>query len=195
MARPRYEVFAKSGRQRIAHVNAQRTDLKPDPKLGELGAAMGKGHILPAPVLPLGRFDTFILPTPMARGIEHFPLKAVIYDASGEAAGEHRFGNLPRDHASLLDVSALLADKGKELPSGYGHVELAYDFEAGREADGWMHGLFRYRELHQRPRRRKLVRQPHVQLGAGLQERAAKLFGARAGADHAAIPSHRPEAL
>ena len=82
----------------------------------------------------------------MARGIEHFPLKAVIYDANGEAAGEHRFGNLPRDHASLLDVSALLADKGKELPSGYGHVELTYDFEAGREADGWMHGLFRYRD-------------------------------------------------
>ncbi len=146
VVRPRYEAFAKSGRQRIAHVNVERTDLKPDPKLGELGAAMGKGHILPAPVLPLGRFDTFVLPTPMARGIEHFPLKAVIYDANGEAAGEHRFGNLPRDHASLLDVSALLAEKGKELSSGYGHVELTYDFEAGREADGWMHGLFRYRD-------------------------------------------------
>lgn len=168
MVRPRYEVFAKSGRQRIAHVNVERTDLKPDPKLGELGAAMGKGHILPAPVLPLGRFDTFVLPTPMARGIEHFPLKAVIYDASGEAAGEHRFGNLPRDHASLLDVSALLADKGKELPSGYGHVELTYDFKGrpgSRRLDARPVPL---PGPDQRPRRRKLVRQPHVQLGAGL---------------------------
>ncbi len=146
VVRPRYEVFAKTGRRRIAHVNVERIDLKPDPKLGELAAAMGKGHILPAPVLPLGRFDSFILPTPMARGIEHFPVKATIYDASGAGVAEHRFGNLPRDHASLLDVSAVLAEKGGALPSGYGHVELTYDFEAGREADGWMHALFRYRD-------------------------------------------------
>jgi hypothetical protein len=146
VVRPRYEVFAKTGRQRIAHVNVERTDLKPDPKLAELAAVMGKGHILPAPVLPLGRFDSFILPTPMARGIGHFPLKAVIYDANGQAAAEHRFGNLTRDHASLLDVSGLLAESAAELPSGYGHAELIYDFEAGQEADGWMHGLFRYRD-------------------------------------------------
>ncbi len=146
VVRPRYEVFAKTGRQRIAHANVERTDLKSDPKLAELGSTMGKGHILPAPVLPLNRFDSFILPTPMARGIGHFPLKAAICDASGAAIAEHRFGNLPRDHASLLDVSALLAAKAKDLPSGYGHVELTYDFEAGGEADGWMHGLFRYRD-------------------------------------------------
>ncbi len=146
VVRPRYEVFASNGRRRIAHVNVERTDLKPDPKLAELGAAMGKGHILPAPVLPLARFDTFILPTPMARGIERFPLKATIYDASGEPVAEHRFGNLRRDHASLLDVSALLAGNGGGLPCGHGHAELTYDFEAGCEADGWMHGLFRYRD-------------------------------------------------
>ncbi len=144
IVRPRYEVFSKKGRQRIAHVNVERTDLKPDPNLSELGPMLGKGHILPAPVLPLSRFDSFVLPTPMARGIAHFPLKAVIYDASGAAVAEHRFGNLPRDHASLLDVGKLLAGKGKSLASGYGHVELTYDFEAGQEADGWMHGLFRY---------------------------------------------------
>ncbi len=146
VVRPRYEVFTKAGRQRIAHVNVERSDLKPDPKLSELGPVMGKGHILPAPVLPLARFNSLVLPTPMARGISHFPLKAVVYDASGEAAAEHRFGNLPRDHASLLDVSKLLAERSKDLPSGYGHVEIVYDFEAGQEADGWMHGLFRYRD-------------------------------------------------
>lgn len=144
IVRPRYEVFAKSGRRRIAHVNVERTDLKPDPKLAGLGTPMGKGHILPAPILPLSRFDSLILPTPMARGIEHFPLKAVIYDASGAAVAEHRFGNLPRGHANLLDVGSLLKENGKRVPSGYGHVELTYDFEAGQDADGWMHGLFRY---------------------------------------------------
>src|SRR5208282_3732918 len=69
--RPRYEVFAKNGRQRIAHVNVERNDLKPDPKLAGLSAVLGKGHILPAPVLPVARFDSLILPTPMARGITH----------------------------------------------------------------------------------------------------------------------------
>jgi hypothetical protein len=146
VVRPRYEVFSKSGRQRIAHVNVERTDLKPDPKLAELGPIMGKGHILPAPILPLDRFDSLVLPTPMARGIQHFPIEATIYDASGAMAAQYLFGNLPRDHASLLDVRDVLERAGKTLPSGYGHVELTYDFEAGQEADGWMHGLFRYHD-------------------------------------------------
>src|SRR5262249_45367070 len=93
VVRPRYEVFSANGRQRIAHVNVERNDLKSDPKLSELEPVLGKGHILPAPVLPLSRFDTLILPTPMARGIIHFPLKAIIYDASGETIAEYRFGN------------------------------------------------------------------------------------------------------
>ncbi len=146
IVRPRYEVFAKNGRQRIAHVNVERTDLKSDPKLAELGPVMGKGHILPAPILPLSRFDSLVLPTPMARGISHFPLKTIIYDASGEEIARHHFGNLERDHASLLDISKLLAENGKTLPSGYGHVEVIYDFTVGQEADGWMHGLFRYHD-------------------------------------------------
>ncbi len=146
VVRPRYEVFASSGRQRIAHVNVERTDLKPDPQLAKIGHAMGKGHILPAPVLPTARFDSLVLPTPMSRDARHFPLKAVIYDASGEPIADHAFGNLPRHHASLLEINKLLAAKGKSLPSGHGHVEVTYDFEAGEEADGWMHGLFRYRD-------------------------------------------------
>ncbi len=146
MVRPRYVVFASAGRQRIAHVNVERTDLKPDLNLAELGPVMGKGHILPAPILPLDRYDTLVLPTPMARGIGRFPLKALVYDASGALVAEHAFGNLPRDHAAVLDVGALLRAQDARLPSGYGHVELVYDFAAGREADGWMHGLFRYHD-------------------------------------------------
>lgn len=144
--RPRYEVFAKNGRSRIAHVNVERSDLKPDPKLAEISAEMGKGHILPAPILPLGRFETFVLPTPMATGQNYLPLAALIYDASGQKVAQHHFGNLPRNHASLLDISAFLASGRAALPSGHGHIELVYDFDAGREADGWMHALFRYRD-------------------------------------------------
>jgi hypothetical protein len=146
VVRPRYEVYSGNGRQRIAHVNVERTDLRPDPNLPGLGPLLGKGHILPAPVLPAGRFDTYILPTPMARGINHFPLKAAVYDASGELVVEQRLGNLPRDHSTVLDVSTLLREHGKSLPSGYGHADVVYDFEAGSEADGWLHGLFRYHD-------------------------------------------------
>jgi hypothetical protein len=146
VVRPRYEVFSNSGRQRIAHVNVERTDLKSDAKLSELGPILGKGHILPAPILPRSRFNSLILPTPMARGINRFPLKATIYEATGEAVAEHHFGNLSRDHASLLDVDEAVAKAGKRLSSDYGHVEITYDFEAGQEADGWIHGLFRYHD-------------------------------------------------
>ncbi len=142
--RPRYEVFKKDGRQRIAHLNVERTDLKPDPKLATLGNLLGKGYILPAPVLPLDRFSSLILPTPMATEQNSLPLMALVYDAGGSLASQHRLGNLPRDHATLFDVGAHLHGSGKTLPGGYGHVELVYDFSAGSEADGWLHGLFRY---------------------------------------------------
>lgn len=147
MVRPRYEVVANNGRVRIAHVNVERSDLKPDPKLAEIGAYMGKGHILPAPILPTSRFACFMLPTPMARGQNNLPLKALIYDGSGASVAEYRFGNLSRNHAHLLDVGAVLAKAGAELRSGFGHAEILYDFEAGKEADGWLHGLFRYVDI------------------------------------------------
>lgn len=142
--RPRYEVFNNDGRQRMAHVNVERTDLKPDPKLSTLGNLLGKGHILPAPVLPVDRYSSLILPTPMATEQRNLPLAALVYDASGELVSEHHLGNLQRDHKVLFDVGLHLEKTEKKLVSGYGHVELVYDFSAGKEADGWLHGLFRY---------------------------------------------------
>jgi hypothetical protein len=44
---------------------------------------------------------------------------------------------------------ALTADemlRASDLPSGWGHMELVYDFAEGGEADGWLHGLFRYED-------------------------------------------------
>ena len=44
----------RRGKRRIAHVNVERTDLSPDPTLAELGNLLGKGYLLPAPILPRG---------------------------------------------------------------------------------------------------------------------------------------------
>lgn len=143
--RPRYEIVSTNGRRRIAHANVERTDLKPDPKLAALtGTAIGKGHILPAPILPPDRWRTILLPTPMSTAQTELPVKAVLYDRDGRELARHAFGNLKRSDSVALDVTALLSDQ--TLPGGWGHVELVYDFEAGTVADGWLHALFRYED-------------------------------------------------
>ena len=151
--RPRYEVLAENGHRRIAHANVERGDLKPDPRIPELANLMGKGFILPAPVLPAGRFRSIVLPTPMATCQENLPVKAVVYDPQGRELGARSFGRLPRDHASSFDASEILAGSG-DLDGGldggldgvWGHMELVYDFAEGGEADGWLHALFRYED-------------------------------------------------
>lgn len=144
--RPRYEIERRNGRSRIAHANVERTDLQYDAKLPAVTALMGKGFLLPAPILPTDRYRTIALPTPMSTCQQALPLAAVIYDADGSEVARHRFGRMPRSQISLLDVGATLHQMKKTLPSGYGHVELVYDFESGNEADGWLHGLFRYED-------------------------------------------------
>jgi hypothetical protein len=137
VVRPRYEVVARNGRSRIAHPNVERTDLKQDRGLAALGAHMGKGHILPGAVLPPDKFVSEVLPTPMSTAQHTLPIKALVFDAEGRRVAEHSFGALSRDHRESLDVSA--------LAGAVGHVELIYDFDAGDDADGWLHALFRYR--------------------------------------------------
>ena len=143
--RPRYEIARRNGRRHIAHVNVERIDLKPDPKIAELGNLMGKGYLLPAPILPPDRWRSIALPTPMATCQIALPIAGIVIDGSGREVARHAFGNLPRDHAVMLDVAAL-AEKSGGLASGYGHVELVYDFADGGEADGWLHALFRYED-------------------------------------------------
>jgi len=145
IVRPRYEVIGKNGRSRIAHPNVERSDLKTDPNLKRFGNLLGKGHILPAPILPLDIYVSRALPTPMSTAQSHLPIKALLFDADGAGVSEHRFGNLSRDHAAMLDLSTLAHGK---LKGGYGHVELVYDFDAGDVADGWLHALFRYGDTH-----------------------------------------------
>ncbi|MBV9552057.1 MAG: hypothetical protein JO032_04625 [Alphaproteobacteria bacterium] len=140
MVRPRYEVI-EGKRRRIAHVNVERADLEPNPELPGLAATLGKGYLLPAPVLPRGEWQSLLLPTPMALAQGELPIAAIVYNADGSEVARHRFGRLPRRHRVALDLDELSAALG----DSYGHVELVYDFAAGGEADGWLHALFRYR--------------------------------------------------
>jgi hypothetical protein len=143
--RPRYEVTHDRGRSRIAHVNVERTDLAPDPRIPELSNLMGKGYILPAPILPPADYATTALPTPMARSQASLPLAILAYDASGREVERRPLGLLARDGITAYGIDDIL-DRAGGLESGYGHLELVYDFAGGGEADGWLHGLFRYED-------------------------------------------------
>ncbi|MGH6949112.1 MAG: hypothetical protein ACREDZ_17430 [Kiloniellales bacterium] len=160
--RPRYEVVKPDGRRRIAHPNVERVDLKPDPRIPELSNLLGKGYLLPAPVLPTARFRSLLLPTPMATTQANLPVAVKLYDPAGRELAEERLGKLPRNHAREVDLGALFAQatNGKGAANGealdgkwtangagpWGHAELIYDFAEGGEADGWLHGLFRYHD-------------------------------------------------
>lgn len=142
--RPRYEVINKNGRRRIAHANVERTDLNPDPRLGDITKLTGKGYMLPAPILPLDRWRSIAMPTPMARGQSELPLAMTLFDASGEEITTYRFGRIPRNESIAVDLETLLTKVGGSFSSGYGHAILSYDFSDSGAADGWLHGLFRY---------------------------------------------------
>jgi len=142
--RPRYEVHVKGGRSRIAHANVERNDLVADARIQELNSLMGKSYILPAPILPVTQWGSLMQPTPMSTAQINMPITAIFYDASGVEVARHRFGCLPRNLELEFDLAGFLQQQGVALPSGYGHVELVYDFDEGGVADGWLHGLFRY---------------------------------------------------
>lgn len=142
--RPRYEITKSGGRMRISHPNVERVDLKPDPRLADLSNLMGKGYFLPAPVLPPDRYRSEVLPTPMSTAQRTMPVGAIVFDAEGREVARHRFGNLPRDHATMLDLGELVDGRLGERP---GHCELVYDFTDGGEGDGWLHALFRFTDL------------------------------------------------
>lgn len=137
--RPRYEVVNPKGYRCMAHVNVERNDLKPDPKIKSLGDVLGKGYILPAPLFPTDLFTTSLLPTPMSRELRFMPLQVFVYDKEGQERATHKMGNLARHSVPSLILNDII-----DLGQDYGHVELVYDFDAGEEVDGWLHGLFRY---------------------------------------------------
>jgi hypothetical protein len=141
--RPRYEV-ERRGKRRIAHVNVERTDLQPDPGLPQLNNLMGKGYLLPAPILPRDRWRTIVQPTPMARAQKDMPLALLVYDAAGTEAARMPLGRLRRDESIAVDIDHVL--DGATWADGFGHLELVYDFAQGGSGDGWLHALFRYED-------------------------------------------------
>jgi len=146
MVRPRYEIDTEVNR-RIAHVNVERTDIESDEALAELSVLVGKGYILPAPVLPMGQYETMVLPTPMSTGQLELALKLLVYDSEGNEVHAHRMGRLSRDHAVALSVNRILTEAGSGLADFTGHLELTYDLTDEVAADGWLHALFRYRNI------------------------------------------------
>jgi hypothetical protein len=143
LVRPRYEVRSK-GRTRIAHVNVERSDLKPDAKIAELGNLFGKGYLLPAPILPRKLWRSTALPTPMATTQQDLPVALIAYDNKGREVARRALGDLKRGDSVAVDLDAVL--NGAQLPGDYGHCELVYDFTEGGQADGWLHALFRYED-------------------------------------------------
>ena len=141
--RPRYEITTVANDRRIAHMNVERVDLKPDPGIPDLANLMGKGYILPAPILPMDTWHSVALPTPMSTCQTSLPVALLAIDADGREVGRLPLGNLPRDHARTVDLKTEMADALAEI-DGFGHMELVYDFAAGGAADGWLHALFRY---------------------------------------------------
>ncbi len=139
LVRPRYEV-TKQGRTRIAHLNVERADLKPNPEIKSLHNLMGRGYLLPFPVLPPDRFRSIVLPTPMAETQADLPLRLEVFGRDGRKLSERFLGDLPRNHSVAVDI----AEFGEELGAEAGHAELVYDFQDGGNADGWMHCLVRY---------------------------------------------------
>lgn len=135
VVRPRYEVVAQ-GRTRIAHLNVERADLRPDPGIKTLSNLLGRGYLLPFPILPRSQFRSIVLPTPMAEHQASLPIRLDVFDGEGRLVAERFLGNLPRNHDLAVDLAAFDVEQG--------HGELVYDFRDGGDADGWLHCLVRY---------------------------------------------------
>ena len=51
VVRPRYEI-TQNDRVRIAHMNVERDNLQNDPNISTLPGELGRGYLLPFPILP-----------------------------------------------------------------------------------------------------------------------------------------------
>jgi hypothetical protein len=138
VVRPRYEVI-REDRVRISHVNVERGDLEPDAAIPHLPGGLGRGFLLPFPVLDPGQFRTIVQPNPMALTQRRLPIRLDIFNEAGRAIAQQFLGCLPRNHDLAFDLDEIAG-----LSSG--HAELVYDFRDGGEADGWLHALFRYED-------------------------------------------------
>ncbi|WP_029604837.1 hypothetical protein [Kozakia baliensis] len=136
VVRPRYEI-TEGALTRIAHLNVERSDLKPEPALRHLSPALGRGFVLPFPILDPTKFTSIVQPNPMSEQIESLPLRLDIFDEAGLLKNQKFLGNLPRAHHTAIALH--------ELTDVPGHADLVYDFRDGGDGDGWLHAMMRYR--------------------------------------------------
>ena len=73
LVRPRYEITQR-GRTRIAHLNVERDDLRPEPAIRQFAPSLGRGFLLPFPILDPKQFETFLQPNPMSEALQSLSL-------------------------------------------------------------------------------------------------------------------------
>ena len=139
--RPRYEVLHENGLRHISHANVERTDLAPDNDLPVASQYLGKGYILPFPVLPMDQYETLVMPTPMALSQQYLTLTMYIYDAAGALVDTLPLAPIHRSESRVFDMGTILSGVNYQA----GHIELAYNPAHLSDADGWLHALVRYR--------------------------------------------------
>lgn len=138
--RPRFEVVQKNGYRYITHANVERVDLLPDTNLPTASKYLGKGYILPFPIMPTDKFDTIIIPTPMSTTQNTLNLHFYVYDEAGKLVATKTLPPLSRNKSIAINAATLL--DGVDFSGG--HVELAYDPEHLENADSWLHAMVRY---------------------------------------------------
>ena len=110
---------------------------RPDPGIPTLSPLLGRGYLLPFPILDRS-------PVPFHRATDadgddtERICRCVSTSSTPKASpvAQRFLGCLPRDHAVAVEVDDVAS----------GHAELVYDFRDGGEADGWLHALFRYED-------------------------------------------------
>ena len=144
--------------------------------------SLGRGYLLPFPVLPRERFRSIVQPTPMAVSQKTLPLRLDVFDEAGTKLAERFLGCLRARSRPWrwmwIDVAA-------------GHAELVYDFRDGGEADGWLHALFRYED-------RQSGHVAESSFGGHIfntvmtyRDEPQSYTRSAAGAEHAAVPQAR----
>ena len=150
VVRPRYEIVTKTKMNgptvTFAHMNVERIDLHPDPVLTQAARMLGKGYLLPAPILALKSWRNFGLVTPAARTQTGLPVAIKVYSSDGELVFEKSLGFQSRATIPEINFNTHLLNAG--IADDFeGHLELMFDYDQGVDIDGWLHALFRYENI------------------------------------------------
>ena len=102
---------------------------------------LGRGYLLPFPVLPRERFRTIVQPTPMAETPGDLPVRLDVFAEDGSKVAERFLGRLARDHDVAVDL-----DEAARRFAARACANWSTIFATAASADGWLHALFRYED-------------------------------------------------